>query len=183
MASVVQGLLHCCASGLQIPAILIQNMDRDMRKRVSKHIRTAKAQISLRICAVWSGLSLSANRIIGYYRMYEWRVKTRMTLRKHRMIWTRILRISEGTLFAWSGPYKVALVWIYLMAFKLRIVRRVPSWCQHAYAISVLFPYHFTKYNRGNAEELFNMPLYIDLCSANGILHKASRTGIPRKLA
>ena len=30
---------------------------------------TAKAQISLRIRAVWSGPSLPANRIIGYYRM------------------------------------------------------------------------------------------------------------------
>ena len=30
---------------------------------------TAKAQISLRIRAVWSGPSLSANKIIGYYKV------------------------------------------------------------------------------------------------------------------
>ena len=36
---------------------------------VSGHVRLAKAQISLRIRAVWSGPSLSANRIIRYYRM------------------------------------------------------------------------------------------------------------------
>ena len=39
-----------------------------MRKRVSGHLRTAKAQTSLRIRAVWSGPSLSANRILKYYR-------------------------------------------------------------------------------------------------------------------
>ena len=39
---------------------------------------TAKAQISLRIRAVWSGPLLSANRTIGYYRMYDWRTKARM---------------------------------------------------------------------------------------------------------
>ena len=33
------------------------------------YMRTAKAQISLRIRAVWSGPSLSANRIIGYYKI------------------------------------------------------------------------------------------------------------------
>ena len=42
-----------------------------MRKRVFGHMRTAKPQISLRIRAVWSGFLLSANRIIGYYRVYD----------------------------------------------------------------------------------------------------------------
>ena len=39
------------------------------------HMQSAKAQISLCINAVWSGPSLSANRIIGYYRIYKWRAK------------------------------------------------------------------------------------------------------------
>ena len=51
-----------------------------MRKRVFGHLRKAKAQIRLRICAVWSGSLLYANRITGYYRMYEWRTKARMIL-------------------------------------------------------------------------------------------------------
>ena len=34
-------------------------------------MRAAKAQISLRVRAVWSRPSLSANRITGYYEMYE----------------------------------------------------------------------------------------------------------------
>ena len=45
-------------------------MDRTMRKRVFGHMQIAKAQISLRIRAVWSGPSLSAKRIVGNYRIY-----------------------------------------------------------------------------------------------------------------
>ena len=51
-----------------------------MRKRVFGHMRTAKAQISLRMRAAWSGPSLFANRLTRYLRMYEWRAKVRMTL-------------------------------------------------------------------------------------------------------
>ena len=57
------------------------------------HMRIAKAQISLRIRTVWSGLSLSANRIIGYQKS-----KSPVdTLRRHRIVWSLILRIFEGT--------------------------------------------------------------------------------------
>ena len=45
-------------------------------KTVLGHMRTAKSQISLRIRAVWSGPSLSANRIIGHYRMYQFPEET-----------------------------------------------------------------------------------------------------------
>ena len=49
---------------------------RPMRKRVLGHMRTAKAQVRLRICAVWFGPSLSANRIIGYWILQNgWREK------------------------------------------------------------------------------------------------------------
>ena len=40
-----------------------------MRKRVLG----AYAQIGLRIRTVWPGSSLSANKIIGYYIMFQWR--------------------------------------------------------------------------------------------------------------
>ena len=40
-----------------------------MWKRVFGYVRIAKAQIRLRIRAVWSGPSLSANRDIEYYRI------------------------------------------------------------------------------------------------------------------
>ena len=48
----------------------------------SGHVQTAMAQIRLCRRTVWSGPSLSANRIItlGYYRIYKWRAKARMIL-------------------------------------------------------------------------------------------------------
>ena len=71
LASLVFRLLQF----LELIRFVYYSMGRAMRKRVFGHMRTAKAQISLRIRAVWSGPSLSANRIIGYYEMYEWRAK------------------------------------------------------------------------------------------------------------
>ena len=50
------------------------------RKCAFRHMRTAKALIRLRIRAVWTGPSLSADRITGYYRMYKWRITARMML-------------------------------------------------------------------------------------------------------
>ena len=44
----------------------------------SGHALTAKAQIRLHGCAVWSGPSLSAARSIGFYRLYQCRAKPRM---------------------------------------------------------------------------------------------------------
>ena len=44
---------------------------RQAKNMPSAHARTAKAQIRLRIRAVWSGPSLSAARIIGDNRMYQ----------------------------------------------------------------------------------------------------------------
>ena len=42
-----------------------------MRKRVFRHMQTAKAQISLRFCADRLGSSLSGNKIILDYRKYQ----------------------------------------------------------------------------------------------------------------
>ena len=51
-----------------------KDYDRAMRKYVFGHMRTVRVLIGLRGRAVRSGPSLSANRILGYNRMYEWRV-------------------------------------------------------------------------------------------------------------
>ena len=59
-------------------------------------MRTVKAQISLRIRAVWSGQSLSAYIIIGYYRMYEWSAKARMILCACAAC-SKIAHLFEGT--------------------------------------------------------------------------------------
>ena len=53
-------------------ALIGLRVGRAVRKYLFGHIQTAKALISLRGGAAWSGPSLSANRIIG------WRAKARM---------------------------------------------------------------------------------------------------------
>ena len=58
----------------------ITSMGRAMLNRVFGHMRTVKAQIRLRVRAVWSGPSLSADRITGYHRMHEWKTKAHMIL-------------------------------------------------------------------------------------------------------
>ena len=47
-------------------------------ENVSGCLWTANAYIRLRNRAVRSGSSLSSNRIIGYYKMYEWRAKAQI---------------------------------------------------------------------------------------------------------
>ena len=73
-----------------------------MRKHVFRHMWTAKTKISLRICTVWSGLSLSANWIIGYYRLYEWRAKAQMIFRTYPG-WSDSAHVWRH-FFAWGVP-------------------------------------------------------------------------------
>ena len=56
----------------------VHQIGRAMRKCIFGQMLTANAQISLHICAVWSGPLLSANRIFGHNRMYQWRANARM---------------------------------------------------------------------------------------------------------
>ena len=61
-------------------------------------MRTVKAQISLRIRTVWSEPSLSANRITGHHRMYQWRANARMNICSCvRWLNLCILRMLEDT--------------------------------------------------------------------------------------
>ena len=61
-----------------------------------------KAQVRLRIRAVWSAPSLSAIRLIECYGMYEWRAKARVIL-------AHAHKLSESAQFAHArrGPYGV----------------------------------------------------------------------------
>ena len=78
---------------------LFSDMGRALRKRVFGNMRTVKAQISLRIRAVWSAPSLSANRIIGHYKMYGWRANARIRLCAYvEWIWMYILCMPEHIL-------------------------------------------------------------------------------------
>ena len=62
------------------------NIGHAIRKCVSERMWTAKPQISLRFHVVWSGPTLSANRIIGYYRIHESKCLYD-TLHMRRVIW------------------------------------------------------------------------------------------------
>ena len=81
-------------------------LDHTMRKLVFRHMWTTKAQIRLRICAVWSGPSLSANRIIRHYTMYEWRAKAQGILCACTG-WTEFAQFAHVQMhfFAWYGPF------------------------------------------------------------------------------
>ena len=63
----------------------------------------SEGQISQRICTVWSGPFLSTARIIGYYRIYQWRVKAPMRLCSCRMIWIHTFWACSQALFAWHS--------------------------------------------------------------------------------
>ena len=61
----------CWSKTILSRACIADDEGHAMRKRVFWHVRTARAQISLRIRAVWSGPSLSTNWTIRYYTMYK----------------------------------------------------------------------------------------------------------------
>ena len=75
-----------------------------MQKRVFRHMATAKVQISLCILTVWSGPSLSGNKIIGYYRMYVWLAVPDDTLGMRRLIWICLFWICSKALFRLTWP-------------------------------------------------------------------------------
>ena len=68
---------------------------------VSGHLRTARTQISLCICAVWSGSLRSA--IIGNYRIYEWRAKPQIILCAWAG-WSEYAHVQRH-FFPGHGPY------------------------------------------------------------------------------
>ena len=74
------------------------------------HMWTAKVLISLSIHVVWSAHSLSPNRIIGYYRMYDWRAKVQMRL---------------CTCPGWSEYVHFVHVWRHIFARHSPIITRV----------------------------------------------------------
>ena len=79
-------------------------MSRAMQKSVFGHMQTAKAQISLHICAVWPGPLLSESRIIGYYKMFPLQdfgyVQDDVNL--------HMLCMLEGIFISWRGQYNVS---------------------------------------------------------------------------
>ena len=89
--------------------VLLNHMRRPRRQCVFGHMQTAKAQIRLRICAVWSRPSLSTNRIIRYYRIFHWRSSARMWLCACAG-WCESAHFAhaQNYFFAWRGLYLIA---------------------------------------------------------------------------
>ena len=77
-------------------------MGRTKRKPAFRHVDNEGLDP-----AVWSRPSLSANRIIGSYRMFGWREKN-WDDTSHRMIWICTCDIQRY-FFAWHGPYGTEL--------------------------------------------------------------------------
>ena len=92
----------------------IDKLGLAMRKRVFRHMRTAKAQIRLRVRAIWSGPALSADRLYWYCRMYACRAKPRMVISTCAgYLNLHILRMFKGIffVFVWYGPNSVIWLW------------------------------------------------------------------------
>ena len=85
------------------------------------------------IRAVWSGPSLSANRIVGYYRMYEWSKGPDGTLRMRRMIWIcTFCACSKARLFHLTPPSYGKANILNLTTEGLPLHKMTKSiWCQH----------------------------------------------------
>ena len=90
-------------------AILQARRCWEMSSWSNGHMQTAKGQIRLHRCAVWSGPLLSANRIISHLRMYQWRGNARMRLYAS-MVWVWIFEFCACSrcLFAWCAPNDIS---------------------------------------------------------------------------
>ena len=95
------------------------------------HVRTAKAQNRLHECAVWSGPSNFANRIIGYYGMFKWRVNTRMRLCACTG-WRESAHCAHARrhLFAWRGPCDRVSPWTVCTATCPISLNLFPVWSE-----------------------------------------------------
>ena len=121
-----------------------------MRKRVLGHTQEAKIQISRRIRGIWS----SANRIIGYYRMYEWRAKARMLLCA-----CAFCPCSKALFFAWHGPYIFAYAQRYVFL-----------WCGSS------MNYMWKVSNKSDI--LLRVSKRLEICTAKHILNRLKRHAI-----
>ena len=71
---------------------IITYMNYTVRKRIFGHVRPAKIQISLRICAVWSDSSLGAFGIAKYAKfLHADNEDSDQTARMRRLIWVFLL--------------------------------------------------------------------------------------------
>ena len=81
-------------------------------ENVIGQMRTSMAQITLCICTVRWGPSLSAIRIIWYFRMYEWNAKARMILCPCA-VWCEFTNFAHVRrhFFTWCGLHIFCNIW------------------------------------------------------------------------
>ena len=121
MHFILKILIYFIKSALQIALLSYKAFQWNQERvslnglyRVFGYMRTTKAQISLRIRVVWSGHSVSANRSIEYYRMYQWRANVRMRICAC-VEWIRICAFCSKTRFFFARPI------LYAFCFGLNI--------------------------------------------------------------
>ena len=88
--------LPTCPLPFQFQAKSLSAPRHAKKQTVFGHMRTANAQISLRIRIVWSGPFLPTDKIIGRYSKYQCRANGRMRFGAC-LWWVCILRMLEDT--------------------------------------------------------------------------------------
>ena len=116
--------IHC--NVLQIYSIFLSACDKGQMIFGQFHTKTcfrayadSEALISLRSCAGWSGPWLSANRVLGHYRMYQWEANACISLWACGVwIWICAFCAYSKTRFCLMRPiFKAVLSWnIYRLA-------------------------------------------------------------------
>ena len=81
-------------------------MGHALRKRVLRHMRLTKSQISQRIRAVWSRPSQSAHRIFRYYRLINGEQRPGWYLRMRRMMLICPFCACSKALFRMTCPMR-----------------------------------------------------------------------------
>ena len=71
------------------------------------HMYTVKAQSSMHVYTIWSEPLLYTNRIIGYFRMYEWRAKTHVLCACTGKSESDHFAHVRSHFFAWHSPYNL----------------------------------------------------------------------------
>ena len=80
---------------------------RTTQKMPLYHLGPTKAQISLYIHIVWSGLSLTAHRLDGCCRIYR-RTEKALTLVSNTCMWTPVIEVLEPSRYFLSSLHWVA---------------------------------------------------------------------------
>ena len=88
-----------------------QHLNRNVRKRTFWHVRPAKTQISLRICAVWPVFVVRMKKlcILGYPKCVQWR------------FWSDCANAQADLNFRWPHMSKVTFPYVEAYSFRFEL--------------------------------------------------------------